>query len=61
MRYSTDEIFHCYSPQLRDFLESKGLEVCVKPFRHVRTGKICWCFTKDEELNKLLQEWSDMR
>lgn len=61
MKYSTATTFHCYSPQLRDFLESNGMEVCYKPFKHVRTGKICWCFEKTEELNQLLQEWHDMR
>lgn len=58
MIYSTELIFHCYSPQLREFLEENGLTLYAKPFTHVRTNKVCWLFEKNEKLNLLLQEWS---
>ena len=61
MKYSTEKIFHCYSPNLREFLENNGMETCIKPFRNSKTNKICWCFEKTPELNILLKEWTDSR
>jgi len=61
MRYSTEKIFHCYSPNLKNFLERNGLKTCIEPFRNLKTNRTCWCFERSSELSELLEEWTESR
>lgn len=57
MKYSKEEYFSCYSPNLKEYLVSNGFEV-VASFVHIRENKTCWVFEKSDELSVYLERWS---
>lgn len=57
MKYSHDEYFSCYSPPLKEYLESNGI-MPVARFVNIRTEKICWVFKRTAELPAYLDQWS---
>lgn len=60
MRYSKEEYFSCYSPNLKEYLESNGFMVKTS-FVHVRENKTCWIFDRTSELSVYLEQWSNNR
>lgn len=60
MKFSREEYFSCYSPNLRDYLELNGF-VPVHTFRHARENKTCWVFDRTPELAVYLEQWSENR
>lgn len=52
------DLFYCYSPKLKNFLvHKKQLKYLHKGF-HDEKEKWFWVFTRNEQLNKCLSEWS---
>ena len=52
------DLFYCYSGKLKRFLlKEKKIQYLHKGFNE-RTQKYFWVFTRNEELNNALTEWS---
>lgn len=49
-------LFHCYSPNLQNYLIEKGFKV-VKSGLNKRTKKVFLCFRKSEKLDLYLLKW----
>lgn len=51
------KLYCCYSVPLRDYLIQNGLryEICAK---NPNSDILMWVFVRTEQLNKLLEEWS---
>lgn len=60
MKYSQEEYFSCYSPNLKDYLINNGFEIYTQ-FVHVRENKICWVFKRVPSLSIYLEQWSRNR
>lgn len=55
-----NKLYCCYSVDLRNFFKKNNVmyEICgLNPNNH----QMFWVYVKDEKLNKLLTEWSDMK
>jgi hypothetical protein len=57
MRYSKEEYFSCYSPNLKEYLELNGFSVKTS-FIHVRENKTCWIFERTPDLAVFLEQWT---
>lgn len=60
MKYSQEEYFSCYSPNLKEYLIDNGFEVYTT-FIHIRENKICWVFKRVPEMSIYLEQWSKNR
>lgn len=60
MKYSKEEYFSCYSPNLKEYLERNGFEP-ITSFVHIRENKTCWVFEKVPELSVYLEQWTRNR
>lgn len=60
MKYSKEEYFSCYSPNLKEYLELNGF-IVKHSFVHIRENKICWVFDRTKELSAYLEQWSKNR
>lgn len=60
MEKSKSRTYMCFSVAQKDFLRSRGQEyVCVG--LHQESLKTFWAFLRCDELDKLLDEWSNKR
>ena len=57
MKYSKEQYFSCYSPNLKEYLVSNGFEIKYQ-FIHNRENKTCWVFDKTDMLSVYLEQWS---
>jgi hypothetical protein len=55
-----NNLFYCYSCNMKDFLKSQGLRFVTKG-RHPKTDKPFFVFEKSEELNKGIKKWNDLK
>ena len=52
------KLFPCYSIPMRNFLASKGIKYELVGL-HPETKHMFWVYIKTEQLNRVLQEWSN--
>ena len=51
------ELYCCYSLNLRNYLRDNGLRYKLAA-SNPNTNGLFWVYVKDEELDRLLREWS---
>lgn len=51
------KLYCCYSLNLRNFLESKGLRYELAAL-NPNSQKLFWVYIKTKQLDELLEEWS---
>ena len=55
-----DELFCCYSKNLRDFLYEHGVKYKIQAL-NVNNQKMFWIYMKTERLKELLTEWTNQK
>ena len=58
--YVKKNVYYCYSIKLFHFLKENGFYYIYKD-RHHTTGKYFWVFERNEELDKALNDYSEVR
>lgn len=56
--FSKEDLFYCYSPRLKAFLNKKGIQHVAKG-RNEKTNKIFWLFLRSDLLSEALDEWKE--
>lgn len=54
MKYSKEEYFSCYSPNLKEYLVNNGFDV-IASFVHIKNNKTCWVFKRVDSLSVYLE------
>lgn len=60
MKYSKEEYFSCYSPNLKEYLVNNGFDV-IASFVHIKNNKTCWVFKRVDGLSVYLEQWTKNR
>ena len=55
-----ESIFHCYSFNLRHFLQSQGF-IFIKKRRNIRNNLTYYEFEKSEALDTAIKKWNELK